>query len=148
MDELIQAMKVVLADTVTFGMKAHQYHWNVEGSDFYSNHKFFEVIYEEAEGATDGIGEQIRQLDAYAPLSPKRIAELTSLQDTDVSPKPMVMVRNLYNDNNVVLQSLMTAYRLADRYNEIGLSNFLQDRTMAHKQHLFFLRATLKGEDK
>ena len=148
MEELIQAMKVVLADTVTFGMKAHQYHWNVEGSDFYSNHKFFEVIYEEAEGAVDGIGEQIRQLDAYAPLSPKRIMELTNLQDTDVSPKPMVMVRNLYNDNNVVLQSLMTAYRLADRYNEIGLSNFLQDRTMAHKQHLFFLRATLKGEDK
>lgn len=148
MDELIQAMKVVLADTVTFGMKAHQYHWNVEGSDFYSNHKFFEVIYEEAEGATDGIGEQIRQLDAYAPLSPKRIAELTNLQDTDVSPKPMVMVRNLYNDNNVILQSLMNAYRLAERYNEIALSNFLQDRTMAHKQHLFFLRATLKGEDK
>lgn len=148
MDELIQAMKVVLADTVTFGMKAHQYHWNVEGSDFYSNHKFFEGIYEEAEGIVDAIGEQIRQLDAYAPLSPKRIAELTNLQDTDVSPKPMVMVRNLYNDNNVVLQSLMTAYRLADRYNEIGLSNFLQDRTMAHKQHLFFLRATLKGEDK
>lgn len=148
MEELIQALKVVLADTVTFGMKAHQYHWNVEGSDFYSNHKFFEAIYEEAEGAVDGIGEQIRQLDSYAPLSPKRIAELTNLQDTDVSPKPMVMVRNLYNDNNVILQSLMTAYRLADRYNEIGLSNFLQDRTMAHKQHLFFLRATLKGEDK
>lgn len=148
MDELIQAMKVVLADTVTFGMKAHQYHWNVEGSDFYSDHKFFELIYEEAEGAVDSIGEQIRQLDAYAPLSPKRVMELTNLQDTDVSPKAMVMVRNLYNDNNVVLQTLMTAYRLAERYSEIGLSNFLQDRTMAHKQHLFFLRATLKGEDK
>lgn len=147
MDELIQAMKVVLADTVAFGMKAHQYHWNVEGSDFYEYHKFFEEIYQEAEGAVDGIGEQIRQLDAYAPLSPKRIAELTNLQETDVAPKPMVMIRNLYNDNNVILQSLMTAYRLADRFNEIGLSNFLQDRTMAHKQHLFFLRATLKGEE-
>jgi DNA-binding ferritin-like protein len=81
-------------------------------------------------------------------LSPKRIGELTNLLDTDVSPESMAMVRNLYNDNNVVLQSLMSAYRLADRYNEIGLSNFLQDRTMAHKQHLYFLRATLKGEDK
>lgn len=147
MEELIQAMKVVLADTVVFGMKAHQYHWNVEGPDFYEYHKLFELIYEEAEGAVDGIGEQIRQLDAYAPLSPKRITELTNLQETDVSPKPMVMIRNLYNDNNTVLQSLMTAYRLADRFNEIGLSNFLQDRTMAHKQHLFFLRATLKGEE-
>ena len=148
MEELIQAMKVVLADTVTFGMKAHQYHWNVEGLNFYQYHKLFQVIYEEAEGAVDGIGEKLRQLDSYAPLSPKRIGELTNLLDTDVSPESMVMVRNLYNDNNVVLQSLMSAYRLADRYNEIGLSNFLQDRTMAHKQHLYFLRATLKGEDK
>ena len=148
MEELIQAMKVVLADTVTFGMKAHQYHWNVEGLNFYQYHKLFQVIYEEAEGAVDGIGEKLRQLDSYAPLSPKRIGELTNLPDTDVSPESMAMVRNLYNDNNVVLQSLMSAYRLADRYNEIGLSNFLQDRTMAHKQHLYFLRATLKGKDK
>lgn len=147
MDELIQAMKVVLADTVTFGMKAHQYHWNVEGSDFYQYHKFFEVLYEEAEGAVDGIGEQIRQLDAYAPLSPKRIGELTNLQDTDVSPNAKTMVRNLYNDNNIILQTLMTAYRLAEQFNELGLSNFIQDRITAHKQHLYMLRATLKGEE-
>ena len=146
MDELIQAMKVVLADTVAFGMKAHQYHWNIEGSDFYANHKFLELIYEEAEGAVDGIGEQLRQLDAYAPLSPKRIGELTNLQDTDVSPDDMVMIRNLYNDNNTVLRTLMNAYRLAERFSEIGLSNFLQDRTMAHKQHLYMLRSSLKGE--
>lgn len=148
MEELVQQMKVLLADTVTFGMKAHQYHWNVEGADFYEYHKFFELIYEEAEGAVDGIGEQIRQLDAYAPLSPRRIGELTNLQDTDVSPEAKVMLRNLYNDNNVILTTLMTAYRLAERFNEIGLSNFIQDRTMAHKQHLYMLRASLKGEEK
>ena len=148
MEELVQQMKVLLADTVTFSMKAHQYHWNVEGADFYEYHKFFELIYEEAEGAVDSIGEQIRQLDAFAPLSPKRIGELTNLYDTDVSPEAKVMLRNLYNDNNVVLQTLMAAYRLAERYNEIGLSNFIQDRTMAHKQHLYMLRASLKGEEK
>jgi starvation-inducible DNA-binding protein len=148
MEELVQQMKVLLADTVTFSMKAHQYHWNVEGADFYEYHKFFELLYQEVEGAVDGIGEQIRQLDSYAPLSPKRIGELTNLQDTDVSPDAMVMIRNLYNDNNIVLQTLMTAYRLAERYNEIGLSNFIQDRTMAHKQHLYMLRASLKGEEK
>lgn len=147
MDELIQAMKVVLADTVAFSMKAHQYHWNVEGSDFYQYHKFFQLIYEEAEGAVDGIGEQIRQLDAYAPLSPKRIDELTNIQDTDGLPNTKAMVRNLYNDNNVVLQTLLNAYKRAEQFDELGLSNFLQDRIMAHKQHLYMLRATLKGEE-
>jgi starvation-inducible DNA-binding protein len=147
MDELIEQMKVVLADTVAFGMKAHQYHWNVEGIDFYANHKFFQLIYEEVDGSVDGIGEQIRQIDAYAPLSPQRIAELTNLADTPPSPEFKVMVRNLYNDNNTVLRTLMEAYRLAERYSEIGLSNFLQDRVTAHKQHLYMLRSTLKGDE-
>ena len=147
METLIQQLRVILGTNFSLYFKAHSFHWNVEGSDFYQYHKFFEVIYEEAEGAVDGIGEKLRQLDAYAPLSPKRIAELTNIQDTDVAPKPMAMVRNLYNDNNVILQTLMKAYRLAEQFNEIGLSNFLQDRTMAHKQHLYMLRATLKGEE-
>lgn len=147
MEELVQQLKIVFADTVAFGMKAHQYHFNVEGTDFYEYHKFFELIYEEAEGAVDSIGEQIRQLDAYAPFSPRRIVELSQLSDTDVAPERMVMVRNLYNDNNIILAQLMKTYNLAERYNEIGLSNFLQDRTMAHKQHLYMLRATLKGTD-
>ena len=148
MEELIQQLKVLLADTVAFGMKAHQYHWNVEGKTFYADHKFFEVIYSEAEGAVDDIGEKIRQLDAYAPLSPRRIMELTSIEDTDVSPDYLTMVRNLYNDNNKIISQLQKTYTLAERFNEIGHSNYLQDRMMAHKQLLYFLRATLKGEEK
>lgn len=148
MEELIQQLKIVFADTVTFGMKAHQYHFNVEGADFYQLHKFFELIYEEANGAVDSIGEQIRQLDSYVPFSPRRIVELSQLSDTDTSPESMTMVRNLYNDNNMIISQLQKTYTLAERFNEIGLSNFLQDRTMAHKQHLYMLRATLKGVDR
>ena len=148
MEELIQQFKVLLADTVTFGMKAHQYHWNVEGQAFYANHKFFEVVYTEAEGAVDDIGEKIRQLDAYAPLSPSRIAELTNIEDTPVAPEFIVMARNLYNDNNKILAQLMKTYELAERYKEIGHSNFLQDRTMAHKQLQYFLRSTIKDAEK
>lgn len=40
MEELVQQLKIVFADTVTFGMKAHQYHFNVEGDDFFQYHKF------------------------------------------------------------------------------------------------------------
>jgi DNA-binding ferritin-like protein len=81
-------------------------------------------------------------------LSPRRIAELTSIEETDVAPEYMVMIRNLYNDNNKILSQLQKTYTLAERFNEIGHSNFLQDRVMAHKQLLYFLRATLKGEEK
>jgi starvation-inducible DNA-binding protein len=146
MDELIQQMKVVLADTVTFYQKTHQYHWNVEGSDFYLYHLMFERIYTEVYGAVDGIGEQIRALDGYAPYSPQRIAELTTLNDSGSTSEFTLMVRSLYADNQKVMSTLMSAYKLAERYNEIGLSNFLQDRYNAHKIHHYMLRSSMKGE--
>ena len=148
MEELIQQMKVYLADNVAFGMKAQQFHWNVEGDDFPSYHTFLGNLYEEVDGVIDQIGEYIRTLDAYAPLSPRRMLELTNIQDTDVAPEAMVMMRNLFNDNNIVMSSIMEAFRLAERYNEVGLANFLQDRIAAHKKHQWLLRSILKEEEK
>jgi starvation-inducible DNA-binding protein len=127
-------------------MKAQQYHWNVEGDDFPQYHTFLGNLYEEVNSVTDQIGEHIRTLDAYAPLSFRRLLELTSIEETDVAPGRMVMIRNLYSDNNKVLSSIMEAYRLAERYNELGLSNFLQDRITAHKKHQWMLRSILKEE--
>ena len=148
MEELIQQMKVYLADNVTLGMKAQQYHWNVEGDDFTQHHTFLGSFYEEIDGVIDTIGEYIRTLDAYAPLSPARIAELTTIGEGDVAPEAMVMMRNLYNDNNKVLDSINEAYRLAERFSELGLANFLQDRMSAHKKHQWMLRSILKKEEK
>lgn len=148
MEELIQQMKVYLANNVALGMKAQQYHWNVEGDDFPSYHEFLGDLYTEIDGVIDQIGEFIRTLDAYAPLSPARIAELTTINDTDPAPDAMVMFRNLYTDNTKVIDSIVEAFRLAERYSEIGLSNFLQDRVAAHKKHQWMLRSILKEEEK
>ena len=40
MDELIEQMKVALASTFAFYLKAHNFHWNVEGPNFPQYHSF------------------------------------------------------------------------------------------------------------
>jgi DNA-binding ferritin-like protein len=52
------------------------------------------------------------------------------------------MFQILINDNNIVLDSLKQAYDLADKNEELGLANFLQDRMDIHKKHGWMLRAT------
>jgi DNA-binding ferritin-like protein len=80
-------------------------------------------------------------------LSPKRISELTNIKESEVTMKPLEMVRVLYYDNNMVLNTILDTYRIAERFNELGLSNFLQDRLTAHKTHLYLLRSVLKTQD-
>ena len=55
MDELIQSLKVNLANHYAFYLKAHYYHWNVTGSNFPQYHVFLEGIYTEVYGVVDQI---------------------------------------------------------------------------------------------
>jgi len=140
-EELANRLKVNLADTFTFYLKVHNYHWNVEGPDFYEYHKLFGEIYTEVLGAVDTLAEQIRTLDVYAPGTLARIKELTVVSEDDKVPSPTEMAQNLYIENNKVLAGLMAGYKMAEDLGELGISNFLQDRIQAHQKHAWFLRS-------
>lgn len=142
MEELVEKLKVVLANTFTMYMKAHGYHWNVIGTNFPQYHEFFGGIYEEVHGAVDDIAEQLRQINSFAPGSLQRMKELTEVPETDVVPTADKMVTNLISANDIVITSLIECYKLAESAGEYGLSNFLQDRLMAHKKHGWMLKAT------
>ena len=140
-EELANRLKVNLADSFTLYLKAHNYHWNVEGPDFYEYHKLFGEIYQEVLGAVDTLAEQIRTLDVYAPGTLARLKELTVVTEDDKIPGPVEMAQNLYIENNKVLAGLMVGYKMAEDLGELGISNFLQDRIQAHQKHAWFLRS-------
>ena len=142
MEELVEKMKEVLANSFTMYIKAHGYHWNVIGSDFPQYHEFFGGIYEEVHGAVDDIAEQIRQLDSFSPGTLQRMKELSKVDEDDKIPAAAKMVTNLIAANETIITSLVEAYKLAETAEQYGLSNFLQDRMMAHKKHRWMLKAT------
>ena len=44
---LADDLKTLLATSYAFVIKAQNFHWNVEGSDFSQYHQFFQGIYDE-----------------------------------------------------------------------------------------------------
>ena len=145
MDDLIQEMKVSLATTFAFYLKAHGFHWNVEGPDFPQYHEFLGNIYEEAFGAVDPIAEHLRTLGAYAPASFLRYKELTLVSDEVNIPGPMSMMKKLTDDNQTIIEQLTKTQALAEKNKKMGLANFLQDRIDAHEKHGWMLRSITKG---
>ena len=144
MEELVNDAKVALADTFAMYLKSHNYHWNVEGSDFPQLHEFFGKIYEELWEAVDSIAEHIRTCDSYVPGSFSRFSELTKIEDELKIPAAPEMVRRLLADNDTVMASLKKAYESAEAAGNIGFSNFLQDRYDIHAKHGWMLRAIIK----
>ena len=144
METLQEIMKKVLADTFALYLKAHNYHWNVEGPDFQQYHEFFGNLYEELHGAVDPIAEQIRSLDIYAPGSFTRFMELSEIEDETSVPAGVEMARRLMTDNERVLATLNVAFKLADQFDKQGLADFIAGRIDTHSKHAWMLRSITK----
>ena len=134
-------LKVALADTFAFYLKAHYFHWNVSGPDFAEYHNFLGDLYEEVYGAVDPIAELIRTTGEYSPGSFTRFAELTTIDEQRGIPTAVEMIRELLADNYKVLNSLQQAYDVAEEERRFGISNFVQDRLTAHEKHKWMLTA-------
>jgi starvation-inducible DNA-binding protein len=145
MDELIQEMKVSLASTFAFYLKAHGFHWNVEGPNFPQYHEFLGDLWEETFGAVDPLAEHLRTLEAFAPASLSRYTELSIVKDELNIPAPISMMSKLLADNTKLIDQLTTTQTLAEKNKKMGLANFLQDRIDAHEKHGWMLRSITKG---
>ena len=142
---LADDMKIVLADTFALYLKAHNYHWNVEGPNFSEYHGFLNGLYDELWVAVDTIAEHIRTLDSYVPGSFSRYKDLSSIEDETKIPTGVVMMKRLESDNKKVIASLTAAYKSAEEAGKLGIANFLQDRIDIHEKHGWMLRSFTKG---
>jgi starvation-inducible DNA-binding protein len=143
-EQLIKAAKIGFASEYTFYLKAHYFHWNVEGPDFGQLHDLFGKIYEEVYGNIDGFAERIRAMGAYAPGSSSRFNMLSRIEDeTSILPAE-AMVQELLQDSDNMVKLLKRVYDVAEAAGEHGFSNFLAERMDAHRKHSWMLRATAK----
>jgi starvation-inducible DNA-binding protein len=146
MDEkFINGLKIAFASQYAFAIKAQNFHWNVEGQDFYQLHQLFETIYDEVYGAVDAFAENIRKIKGYAPASLHRFSVLSAIDDEIGVLSPEAMVAELLRDSEKMQEIMKHLFVQAENIGEHGLSNFLADRQDAFAKHAWFLRATAKA---
>jgi starvation-inducible DNA-binding protein len=145
MKELIDEMKVGLSTVFAFYLKAHYFHWNVEGPNFAQYHDFLGELYTEVFGSVDSFAEQLRALGSYAPGSLERFKEMSKIEDETNVPGATAMIRQLMLDNEIVIDQLNKINKLADDNNKKGLTNFIEGRLDIHSKHAWMLKSFLKG---
>ncbi len=145
MDEQLHKMaKIAFASEFSFYLKAHQFHWNVEGMFFKQLHDLFGQIYEEVYNSVDDFAEKIRSLGTYMPGSYTRFSMLTQLEDETDILEGKQMVQELYRDNEKMKVIFKKLFDLSEAAGEHGFSDFIAARLDAHSKHGWMLRATLK----
>jgi starvation-inducible DNA-binding protein len=143
---LADSLKILLATNFAYYLKAHGFHWNVEGPDFSELHDFFQEIYEDAYSAIDPTAEYIRYLGEYSPASFERFSELTEISGQTKIPRARLMLEELKANNDQMLDLLNRCFAEANDANEQGIANFVAERLSAHGKYRWQLTSYLNVE--
>ena len=143
---LADNLKTLLASNFAYYLKAHAFHWNVEGPDFGELHKFFQKIYEDSYSAIDHIAEYIRYLDEYAPGSFERYTELSTIAGQTKIPRARLMIEELLANTQQMIDILNTCFASAENENQQGIADFVSQRLSQHGKYYWQLRSYLREE--
>ena len=70
--------------------------------------------------------------------------ELSDIQEADTIPDALMMMRQLYSDNERYIIHLRAGIVAAESANEPAVGNFLQDLLAAHQKKAWMLRSIIK----
>lgn len=141
---LSDLLKTYLASTFSYYLKAHYFHWNVEGPDFGELHDFFSDIYEDAFGAVDHIAEYIRTTEEYAPGSLSRFQELTQIPDQTKVPRARLMLEEILADTQTMLDLSRQVFEASAAEGREDIANFAAERQSSHGKYMWQLKSYLK----
>jgi starvation-inducible DNA-binding protein len=125
---VVKILNAMLSDEYLLYTKTRNYHWNVTGPQFHDLHKFFEEQYTELNEIVDEVAERARTLAGWYPKSSEMIA-------------------NLLADHEAIIRQLRSDLETcADKYHDIGTSDFLTGLMEQHEKMAWMLRAFLEDE--
>lgn len=136
-------LKSFLADTYALYLKTQNYHWNVEGTDFFSYHKFFEEQYEELAAAVDEIAERIRQLGEKTPASFKDFLDLMSISEALENITALDMIRDLVKSHEKLAHNADKLIEQCDKEKDEGTMDMIIQRLKAHQKAIWMLKSHL-----
>ena len=122
-----QNLNEFLADLNLFYRKLQNYHWNVEGADFFEVHAKLEELYNHINGAVDEVAENLLMLGGQPLASLKDFLENADIEEAKMEPlKSKYIYKEVLKDFSFLLESVIEIKKEADA-NEVYVISALMD---------------------
>ena len=136
--ELEQLLNEFLADLNVFYRKLQNYHWNVEGKDFFVIHSKLEEYYDE-------IAEHILILGGQPLGTMKDYLEITSIVEAeDKKIKSDAIFHNLVNDFSMLLKKVTEIKEEAENQKEYTTSSLMDEYMESYSKKVWMLKQSME----
>lgn len=141
--DVVEALRLVLADSYALLAQTHICHWNVRGHSFFALHTAFEEQYTEIFTAVDDIAERIRALGALAPGGLGNLAKIADIAEIKEDSSPEQMVKHLLDANAKLVNDLAAARDMAGDKDDAQTEDLMIARIQVHEKTMWMLRSYL-----
>lgn len=142
-DQIIEKLSHFLSDTAVLYVKTLNFHWNMEGREFFMYHRLLQEQYEELQEAIDDLAERIRMLGRPSPGSMKKFLELSCIKESDKELSAEKMVQMLVDDHEALIEHCHSLIQFTDEKKDQGTSDLLIERIRSHSKQAWLLRSHL-----
>lgn len=142
-DQIIAALRQVVADTYALIGQTHVCHWNVRGPSFFSLHTAFEEQYNELFIAVDAVAERIRAKGSLAPGGLSNLANKAGIEKIAEDVSAQEMVQHLVTANEKTLVDLKAARDVAGEAGDSETEDMMIARIQVHEKTVWMLNSFL-----
>lgn len=143
--EVVESLRLVLADTFVLYMKTYAVHWNYQGPKFFSVHKLTEEHYQQLAEAIDVIAERIRAIGEVAPISLETIlasSDLDEMRKGNAEGDETLI--DLIEGHTLLAQRAHEAADICEKSRDIFSQDMMIQRIGEHEKAAWMLRSFLQ----
>ena len=137
--EIVINLKKLMANYQVYYHKLRNFHWNVEGSDFFELHEEFEKEYNEAKENIDLIAERIRVFGIMPDMTLEEVLKISSIEESKENRTSFEMVREVLKDYQTLHELMLDTINAALETGDIATENMIAEFVLnLEKRHWMF----------
>ena len=145
MEENIKRLNEFLCDLEVMSVKLQNYHWNVQGNEFFVLHEKLEEYYDEIREQIDEIAEHIL-IKGYQPLGTmKDFIQNSKIEEAkNQKVKCNEIYTNIIKDLNILKQKVMEIKQEAEKESDYETSSLMDEYLNNYGKKLWMLNESIK----
>lgn len=133
-----------VANLIVFYVKLHNYHWFVNGTEFFRLHELFEALYDETTEHYDEVAERMLMLEMTPVATLKGSLELATLKEATNKESTNEMIQSVLNDYLHLNERFGKTLELAEEAGDDVTADVLTTIRASFQKHIWMLKEMIK----
>ncbi len=142
--EIVVNLNTLLADYQVFYNKLRNFHWNIEGPEFFELHEEFEKEYNTIQKNIDMVAERIRVFGIKPNFTLEKTLELAKIEETVKQRTAIEMVREVLKDYEIIHDDILSGIGAALETGDVATEQMLTDFLRAIEKRNWMFSSYLK----